>query len=189
MTSVVDEALRVGDGIEHEFLPKVSFAELVILGKVCLPNSPEYANALARVYNRQAVVDFHPLAIVEVSGSRDVAVTIAFCKAKKLTFSVLGGGINPSGLSMSGSVVLDMARMRFVRVEEGTGRALVGAGLTFRELDWELEGLGRCIPGPLYGAISCGGAMLGGGWGFLSKVCLFGFFCFFVAPFLYLCVC
>lgn len=146
------------------------FSSLKIQGLVALPGSAEYELSLSRVYHRHCLTEHKPLAVVVVSGTRDISLTILFCKSHKFSFSILGGGVNPSGTSISGKVVIDLRRLKYVHVDQETGRALVGAGMTFKELDYELEGQGRCVPGPLFCHVGVAGAFLGGGWGFLSKV-------------------
>jgi FAD/FMN-containing dehydrogenase len=139
------------------------FSALSIQGIVALPDSPEYTFSLSRVYNRQCLVDNHPLAVVIVSGTRDIVQTIAFCKSHKLSFSILGGGVNPTGAAVSGKVVLDLRLLSFVYVCHESGSAIVGSGLTFKQLDYELELHGVCVAGPLFSKVGVAGAFLGGG--------------------------
>ncbi len=106
-----------------------------------------------------------------------MVATVAFCKDNAI--STLNGGQDPSLSCVAGDLVLDMSGMSGVHVdlEANVARVELGPFRIFRQLDYELELHGVCVPSPIFSLIGVAGAFLGGGWGYFfvptKRSCVF----------------
>ena len=104
-------------------------------GEVITPTDPAYDRA-RRVWN--AIIDKRPLLIVSCAGVADVVATVDFARENHLSLAVRGGGHNIAGHSTcDGGVVLDLSRMKSVRVDPTNRTARAEAGVLWQELDPE----------------------------------------------------
>lgn len=79
-------------------------------GVVAFPGDELYKSAIARAWNWRVRESAHPRAIFFATGTRDVVQLVRYATANKLRLSVLNGGMNPSGRSLDGDVVLVLPR-------------------------------------------------------------------------------
>ena len=104
-------------------------------GEVITPADAPYDRA-RRVWN--AMIDKRPLLIVACAGVADVVTTVNFARENHLPLAVRGGGHNIAGHSTcDGGVVLDLSRMKSVRVDPTNPTARAEAGVLWQELDPE----------------------------------------------------
>src|SRR5690606_15590460 len=69
-----------------------------------------------RVWN--GMIDRRPLAIARCAGTADVCEAVTFARENGVPISVRGGGHNVSGSAVAdGALVIDLSRMRSVRVD------------------------------------------------------------------------
>jgi FAD/FMN-containing dehydrogenase len=142
---------------------------LSILGTIALRGTKDYLTSLQKPFPSQGLMCRCPLAVIFPSGVRDVVATIAFCKDNAVSMSILNGGQDPSLSCVAGDLVLDMSCMSGVHVDLQANVVKVGAGTIFKQLDYELELHGVCVPGPIFSSIGVAGAFLGGGWGIFDE--------------------
>ncbi len=136
-------------------------------GEIVLPGDEGY-DAARVVWN--GMVDRHPAIVVRPTGVADVMAAVRFARERDLLVAVRSGGHSIPGLSTcDGGIVIDMSRMRGVRVDpEGrTARANGGALLT--ELDREAQAFGLACPVGVIGHAGVAGLTLGGGMGRLQR--------------------
>lgn len=139
---------------------------LLLHGPIEPAGTARYSQLLSRVGRLSSA----PLAVAVPSGVRDVVALLSWVRATGLGFSVMNGGLNPSHQCCAGRLVVATDALRFVvRLDEISERVVVGAGCLMEDVDRELSVLGRCLPGPVYERVGLAGALLGGGWGYLSK--------------------
>ena len=86
-----------------------------------------------------------------------------------MDLAVKGGGHSTAGTSSSdGGLVIDLSRMREVRVNTGDNTIAVGGGATWKEVDEAGAAYGLAAVGGTVNHTGVGGLTLGGGYGWLS---------------------
>jgi FAD/FMN-containing dehydrogenase len=116
------------------------------------------------------MIDRHPRLIVRCADVADVIGAVNFAREQRLALSVRGGGHNVAGSSMNdGGIVIDLSRMREVRVDPVQRTARVGGGATWADLDHASHVFGLATPGGQVSSTGVGGLTLGGGIGHLSR--------------------
>ena len=84
-------------------------------GQLIQPGDAEYETA-RRVWN--AMADKHPAIIARCTGVADVIACVNFAREQGLPVAVRGGGHNAAGNAVvDGGLVIDLSRMRSVRVD------------------------------------------------------------------------
>ncbi len=137
-----------------------------IRGEVTTPTDAAYDRA-RRVWN--AMIDKRPLLIVSCAGVADVITTVNFARENHLLLAVRGGGHSiPGNSTCDGGVVLDLSRMKGVRVDPANRTARAEAGVLWQELDHETQAFGLATTGGTVGDTGIAGLTLGGGFGWLS---------------------
>jgi hypothetical protein len=122
-----------------------------------------------RGWNRDLNTRVNPLGFVVVSGVRDIATTVNYCRSNKLPIAVRGkGSHSPYGMA-NDAVVIDLMRMTAVRVDPEKKLAYIQAGADGGDVDHEtaLHNL-ICITGSV-SHTGFAGVALGGGLGHLSR--------------------
>jgi FAD/FMN-containing dehydrogenase len=154
----VSEHALLGDGL-HELRRSVA-------GAVVGPDDAEY-DAARRCFN--ALVDRRPAVIARCVGPDDVATAIDFARAFSLEVAVRGGGHNPAGhCVLDDGLVIDLSRMRSVRVDADARTAYADGGATWLDFDTATQAFGLVTPGGVVGSTGVCGLALGGGIGHLT---------------------
>lgn len=142
-------------------------------GTLLLPEDAGYDDARS-IWN--AMIDRRPAMIARCLGVADIVHCVNFARDQGIAFSMKGGGHNISGLAVcEGGLMIDLSRMRGVRVDRSTRTAHAQAGCLLGDVDREtqLHDLAACL-----GFVSntgIAGLTLGGGFGYLSR--RFGWTC------------
>ncbi len=138
-----------------------------IRGEVLDAGAPGYDTARA-IWN--AMIDRRPALIVAARAAADVVRTIAFVRDHQLLLAVRGGGHNIAGNAVcDGGVVLDLSRMRSVRVDPQRCTAVVEAGCTLGDFDHDAQVFGLATPVGINSTTGIAGLTLGGGFGWLTR--------------------
>jgi FAD/FMN-containing dehydrogenase len=122
-----------------------------------------------RGWNRDLNTRVNPLGFVVVSGVRDIATTVGYCRSNKIPITVRGkGSHSPYGMA-DDALVIDLVRMTAVRVDTEKKLAYVQAGADGGDVDHEtaLHNL-ICVTGSI-SHTGFAGVALGGGLGHLSR--------------------
>jgi FAD/FMN-containing dehydrogenase len=94
-------------------------------GEVLRPGDPDYDEART-IWN--AMVDKRPAVIFRCGDTNDVVRAVNFARENRLLLAVRGGGRNIAGSALAdGGVVIDLSRMRAVRVDRAARRVVVEA--------------------------------------------------------------
>ncbi len=121
-----------------------------------------------RVFN--GMIDRYPALIARCADAADVIGAVEFARTQGLPLSVRGGGHNVAGSSVNdGGIVIDLSRMRDVRIDPTRRTARVGGGATWADLDHAGHVFGLATPGGQVSSTGVGGLTLGGGIGHLSR--------------------
>jgi FAD/FMN-containing dehydrogenase len=136
-------------------------------GELVLPGHPDY-DAARRVWN--GMFDRRPAAIARVQGAVDVVAAVNHAREAGLELAVRGGGHSSAGYStVDGGLVLDLSRMRGVRVDPVARVAHAQAGALWGDVDRETQAHGLAVPGGQISHTGIAGLTLGGGIGWLSR--------------------
>nr|WP_067293554.1 FAD-binding oxidoreductase [Marinobacterium profundum] len=117
-----------------------------------------------------AMIDKRPGLIVRCAVPADVRAAIDFARHNNLLISVRGGGHNIAGNAVcEGGLMIDLAPMRWVRVDPTAATAWVGAGALLGDVDQETLAHGLVVPLGINSTTGIAGLTLGGGFGWLSR--------------------
>ena len=113
-------------------------------------------------------IDRCPLIIAQCAGVADVIEGVKFARASGLLVAVRGGGHNPAGhATCDAGIVIDLTRMKGVRVDPVRRTARAEGGVTWAELDRETQAFGLATTGGSVSNTGVAGLSLGGGIGWL----------------------
>ena len=116
------------------------------------------------------MIDRHPVLVVQCAGTADVISAVTFATANGLAISVKGGGHNIAGRAVEDdALMIDLSRMKSVRVDPEAKTARVEPGVVLNELDHETQAFGLATPVGYNSTTGVAGLTLGGGWGWLSR--------------------
>jgi len=136
-------------------------------GAVVRPEDTRFAIA-RRVWN--AAIDRHPAALVVCEDAEDVTLAVRFAADQGMRVTVRGGGHNVAGRSVAdGALLIDLARMRAVVVNESAKVAVVQGGALWHDVDVATAAAGLATTGGLVSGTGVGGLTLGGGTGWLMR--------------------
>src|SRR5271167_4680442 len=138
-----------------------------LTGEVVRPGDSGYEAARIgwnRLYSR------YPEAIVFCNVAQDVVNAVEWARQKGIALRARSGRHSLNGWSsLDGGLVVDVSRMQSVTIDETTGTAMVGTGLTQKETVPALGQRGFVIPTGSEGGVGLGGVVLGGGVGLLTR--------------------
>jgi FAD/FMN-containing dehydrogenase len=135
-------------------------------GPLLCPGDAGYEDA-RKVWN--ANVDKRPALIACCAGVADVISAVHFARTHHLLVSVRGGGHNiPGNCVCQGGLVIDLSRMRGIRVDPIRRTARAEGGVKWGAFDHETQAFGLATPGGTDADTGIAGLTLGGGIGWLS---------------------
>jgi FAD/FMN-containing dehydrogenase len=136
-------------------------------GELITPNDAAY-EAARKVYN--GMIDRRPALIARCADVADVVAGVEFARDKKLLLAVRGGGHNGPGLGVcDGGLVVDLSRLKGIRVDPKNKTARVEGGCLWGEVDHATHPFGLAVPSGFISTTGVGGLTLGGGIGYLSR--------------------
>ena len=141
--------------------------EATLRGEVIHADDEGYDEA-RKIFN--AMIDKRPGIIVRCAGVADIMSSVNFARDNDVPLAVRSVGHNVAGISLcDGGIVIDLSPMKGIRldVEEQTVRA--GPGLTWGELNHELQPFGLAAAGGFITTTGVSGLTLGGGLGWLVR--------------------
>jgi FAD/FMN-containing dehydrogenase len=157
-----------GDGASIT-LRRAAVRELgdALRGDLLLPGHAAYESA--RLV-RNATIDKHPALIVQPSGVTDIRAAVDFARANSLLVAVKCGGHSHSGKSTcDGGLMIDLSRLRGVRVDPAARVAYVEGGSLLGDMDHETMALGLVTTAGTVSHTGVGGLTLGGGFGRVAR--------------------
>ena len=138
-----------------------------VRGRVIQPGQQEYEGA-RRVYN--AAIDCRPAVIVQCADAADVIHCVNYARERKLAPAIRGGGHSAPGFgTCNGGIVIDLSRLRGIRVDPERRTAQVEGGCTWGDVDNATHAFGLASPGGVISTTGVGGLTTGGGFGYLSR--------------------
>jgi len=136
-------------------------------GELITPGDAAY-EAARKVYN--GMIDRRPALIARCTDVADVMAGVAFAREKKLLLAVRGGGHNGPGLGVcDGGLVIDLSRLKGIRVDQKNRTVRVDGGCLWGDVDHATHPFGLAVPSGFLSTTGVGGLTLGGGIGYLSR--------------------
>lgn len=136
-------------------------------GELIQPDDQRYDTA-RKLYN--GMIDRRPRAIARCADVSDVITAVSFAREHELLLAVRGGGHNGGGLgSCDDGLVIDLSRMKGVRVDPARRTARVEGGCTWGDVDHATHAFGLATPSGIISTTGVGGLTLGGGIGYLTR--------------------
>ena len=139
-----------------------------VRGPVITADDDGYDQA-RRVYN--GMHDRRPKVIVQAVDEADVIAGVRFARENGLELAVRGGGHSVPGYgTCNDGLVLDLGRIKYVRVDPDARTGRVGGGAVLGDLDHACHPFGLATPAGFNSTTGIGGLTLGGGFGpYLSR--------------------
>jgi FAD/FMN-containing dehydrogenase len=136
-------------------------------GGTIRPSDADY-NGARKTWN--GLIDKRPALITRCTGVADVIAAVRFARDHDLLIAVRSGGHSLPGFSMcDGGMVIDLSRMKGIRVDPAERRAVAQAGLTWGDYDRETQAFGLASTGGVIATTGIAGLTLGGGIGWLMR--------------------
>src|SRR5215207_8865398 len=136
-------------------------------GELLRPSEEGYEEART-VWN--AMIDKRPALIARCAGAADVIHSINFARTNKFLVAVRGGGHDVAGTAVcDGGLVVDLSRMKGIRVDPTRRTVRAEPGLTWGEFDQETQAFGLATTGGFVPTTGIAGLTLGGGLGNLMR--------------------
>jgi FAD/FMN-containing dehydrogenase len=138
-----------------------------VKGKVVLPDDQNY-EGVRKIWN--AMIDRRPAIIVQCARADDVPYAIQFARQNGLEISIRGAGHNIAGNAVcEGGMMIDLSRMKNIRVDVARRRAHVEPGATLSDFDEAVQAHGLATPVGINSTTGISGLTLGGGFGWLTR--------------------
>jgi hypothetical protein len=136
-------------------------------GEVIQTNDKGYDDA-RKLYN--AMVDKRPFLIARCADVADVITAARFGRDNNLLVAIRGGGHNGPGLgSCNDGLVIDLSKMKGVRVDPEKRIVHVGPGCTLGDVDHAGHAFGLAVPAGIVSTTGIAGLTLGGGREYLTR--------------------
>src|SRR3954470_4308854 len=149
--------------------PRLDELSGAFAGELLEPGDPGYDEARC-VWN--GMFDRRPALIARCAGAGDVVAAVEFARSLGVTVAVRGGGHSAAGHSTcDGGVVIDLSRMKDIRVDAHARTVRAEAGLTWGEFDRETQNFGLAVTGGRFSTTGIAGLTLGSGSGWLERKC------------------
>lgn len=148
-------------------IPEIGEFTARVRGEIIRPGDGDYDTA-RHVWN--GMIDKHPALIVRCAGVADVLDAVAFARTHHLAVAVRGGGHNVTGnATCDDGMVIDLSRMKSMRIDPIRRVARAEPGLTWGEFDHETQAFGLALTGGVQSTTGIAGFTLGGGFGYLAR--------------------
>jgi FAD/FMN-containing dehydrogenase len=150
------------DGGKTE-IADAAFQELrtAFRGSLIVPGDGEF-NEARKLWN--GMIDRRPGLIAQCAGTADVIAAINFARTHGLLVAVRGGGHSWPGHSVcDDGLMIDLCRMRGVRVDLATKTVRAQGGALWGDVDHESQAFGLATSGGVVSTTGIGGLTLGGG--------------------------
>src|SRR3954466_1883497 len=138
-------------------------------GRLIQPGDADYDEA-RKVYN--AMIHKKPRLIARCADVADVIRCVNFGRENNLLVSIRGGGHNAGGLGIcDDGLVIDLASIKYTRVDPAARTVTVGGGCVWGDVDHATHAFGLATPSGIISTTGVGGLTLGGGIGHLTRKC------------------
>jgi FAD/FMN-containing dehydrogenase len=138
-----------------------------VRGEVLVDGDVGYEEARL-VYN--GMIDKRPAVVIGAVDEADVIAGVRYAAENGFDLSIRGGGHSVPGFGTNDDgVVIDLGRMKGIRVEPETRTVRTQGGTTWGDLDHATHAFGLAAPGGIISTTGVAGLTMGGGIGYLSR--------------------
>jgi FAD/FMN-containing dehydrogenase len=136
-------------------------------GDLIQPGDASYESA-SKLYN--GMIKKRPLLIARCVDVADVIAAVKFGTANGMLTAIRGGGHNGGGLgSCDDGLVIDVSRMKGIRVNPAEKTVRVDGGCVWGDVDHATHAFGMTTPSGFISTTGVAGLTLGGGIGYLTR--------------------
>ena len=136
-------------------------------GTLIQPGDDGYDEA-RKLYN--GMIDKRPRLIARCADVADVITAVNFGRAQDLLIAIRGGGHNGPGFgSCDDGLVIDLSRLKGVRVDPAARTVRAESGCTQGDVDHAAHAFGLAVPAGIVSTTGIAGLTLGGGTGYLTR--------------------
>lgn len=136
-------------------------------GDLITPGDAAYDEARA-LYN--GMIDKRPALIARVANVADVIAAVRFGREQGALIAIRGGGHNGPGFgSCDDGLVIDLSRLKGVRVDPKARTLRVEPGCTQGDVEHAGAAFGLAVPAGIVSTTGIAGLTLGGGSGYLTR--------------------
>lgn len=136
-------------------------------GELLRPGDGDYDEA-RKVWN--GMVEKKPALIARAGGAADVITAVNFARENGVPLAVRGGGHNVAGTgTVDGGLLLDLSRMKNIRVDAERRTVRAEGGVTIGELDEKTQIFGLATPIGVVSKTGIAGLTLNGGIGWMRR--------------------
>src|SRR5438477_2961071 len=140
-----------------------------VRGRIIEPTDKDYDDA-RKVYN--AMIDKKPRLIARCVDAADVIACVNFARENNVLLAIRCGGHNAGGLGIADdALVIDLAPIKYTRVDPAADTVTAGGGCTWGDVDHATHAFGMATPSGVISTTGVGGLTLGGGIGHLTRKC------------------
>src|SRR5437773_5090549 len=138
-------------------------------GRLIEPGDKDYDEA-RKVYN--GMIHKKPRLVARCADVADVIRSVNFGRENDLLVAIRGGGHNAGGLGIcDDGLVIDLASIKYTRVDPAARTVTVGGGCVWVDVDHATHVFGLATPSGFISTTGVGGLTLGGGIGHLTRKC------------------
>ncbi len=138
-----------------------------VRGEVIFPGDARYDES-RKVYN--GMIDRRPAVIVRCTSVADVIAAVKAARAEGLNVSIRGGGHSVPGFGTAdGAMMVDLSRMKGIRVDPVTKTVRAEGGCTWGDYNHATHAFGLASTGGVVSTTGIAGLTLGGGIGYLCR--------------------
>ncbi|HXG94533.1 MAG TPA: FAD-binding oxidoreductase [Blastocatellia bacterium] len=138
-------------------------------GELIRPRDDGYDEA-RKVYN--AMIDRRPAMIARCANVADAISAVNFARRNNLLVAIRGGGHSVPGFgTCDDGLVIDLSRMRGIRVDPARRTVRAEGGCTWGDLNHAAHAFGLATTGGVVSTTGIAGLTLGGGMGYLMRQC------------------
>jgi FAD/FMN-containing dehydrogenase len=156
----------VGAGTSDTAVAELRGLAARLSGSVVRPDDPDFPY-LRKSFLGRPGVEVLPRAVVRCETWQDVAEALGFARAQQLPFALRSGGHSFADFCTTDGLLIDLGPMDTVRLDAEV--VVVGPGVRLGRLAERLAEAGRVVPCGWHPLVAVGGAVLGGGYGMLSR--------------------
>jgi len=139
--------------------------QLKIKGTILQLGDAEYDSA-RKIWN--GMIDRKPALIAQCKNADDIAECVKFARKNNLIVSVKGGGHNVAGNAViDGGLMIDLSKMKEIKVDVANKTATAEPGVILREFDAATQQYGLSTTMGTISETGIAGLTLGGGIGYL----------------------